>query len=138
MSCPVSLLHARVYIHATEDLDRVIQALKNVVSGRYVATVARGHHGNVINIVQVRLEDCEALEALKSIVARLDDIEFLIMLSGIEGTRLYAKFDKQYAYRGVLKISHSDDVVYVEVRGRALAVDDMRSFLLSMREALKR
>jgi RNA binding exosome subunit len=138
MSCPVSLLHARVYIHATEDPDNVIQPLKNVVPGRYVVTVVRGHHGNIINIVQVKLEDCEALEALKSIVTRLDDVEFLIMLSGVEGTRLYAKFDKQYAYRGVLKISHGDDVVYVEVRGRSLAINDMRNFLLSMREVLKR
>lgn len=138
MSCPVSLLQARIYIHATEDPDRVMQALRNVVAGRYVVSIARGHHGNIINIVQIKLEDCEALEALNSIVARLDDVEFLIMLSGAEGTRLYAKFDKQHAYRGVLKISHGDDVVHLEVRGRALAMEDMRSFLLSMREALKR
>jgi RNA binding exosome subunit len=61
------------------------------------------------------------------------------MLSGIEESRLYVKFDKQQAYRGVLKVSHGDDVVYVEVRGKTLAMrGDMRTFLTSLREALKR
>jgi RNA binding exosome subunit len=39
----------------------------------------------------------------------------------------------------VLKVSHGDDVVYVEVRGKTLAMrGDMRTFLTSLREALKR
>ncbi|MCI4447025.1 MAG: exosome protein, partial [Pyrobaculum sp.] len=60
------------------------------------------------------------------------------MLSGIEESRLYVKFDKQQAYRGLLKVSHGDDVVYVEVRGRSVAIDDMRRFITSLREALKK
>jgi RNA binding exosome subunit len=85
------------------------------------------------------LTECDAFEALRSIITRLDDVEFLLMLSGIEESRLYVKFDKQQAYRGVLKVSHGDDVVYVEVRGKTLAMrGDMRTFLTSLREALKR
>lgn len=139
MSCPVSMLIARVYVHATEDPDRVMKALRNVVEGRYVMRSTRGHHGNVIQIVEVKLTECDAFEALRSIITRLDDVEFLLMLSGIEESRLYVKFDKQQAYRGVLKVSHGDDVVYVEVRGKTLAMrGDMRTFLTSLREALKR
>ena len=139
MSCPVSMLIARVYIHATEDPDKVMKALRNVVKGRYVMKSTRGHHGNVIHIVEVKLTGCEAFEALRSIITRLDDVEFLLMLSGIDESRLYVKFDKQQAYRGVLKVSHGDDVVYVEVRGKTLAMrGDMRTFLTSLREALKR
>ena len=139
MSCPVSMLIARVYVHATEDPDKVMKALRNVVEGRYVMRSTRGHHGNVIQIVEVKLTECDAFEALRSIITRLDDVEFLLMLSGIEESRLYVKFDKQQAYRGVLKVSHGDDVVYVEVRGKTLAIrGDMRTFLTSLREALKR
>ena len=139
MSCPVSMLIARVYIHATEDPDKVMKALRNVVEGRYVMKSTRGHHGNVIQIVEVKLTECDAFEALRSIITRLDDVEFLLMLSGIEESRLYVKFDKQQAYRGVLKVSHGDDVVYVEVRGKTLAMrGGMRTFLTSLREALKR
>ncbi|AAL64033.1 RNA-binding domain-containing protein [Pyrobaculum aerophilum] len=138
MSCPVSLLYARAYIHATEDPDRVIRALKNIVTSRFTVRSARGHYGNLINIIEAKLEDCEALEALKSILARLDDVEFLLMVSGVEGSRLYAKFDKQQAYRGILKISHGDDVIYLEVRMRSLVVKDARNFLSTLREALKR
>jgi RNA binding exosome subunit len=133
------MLIARVYIHATEDPDKVMKALRNVVEGRYVMRSTRGHHGNVIQIVEVKLTECDAFEALRSIITRLDDVEFLLMLSGIEESRLYVKFDKQQAYRGVLKVSHGDDVVYVEVRGKTLAMrGDMRTFLTSLREALKR
>lgn len=139
MSCPVSMLIARVYVHATEDPDKVMKALRNVVEGRYVMKSTRGHHGNVIHIVEVKLTECDAFEALRSIITRLDDVEFLLVLSGIEESRLYVKFDKQQAYRGVLKVSHGDDVVYVEVRGKTLAMrGDMRTFLTSLREALKR
>ncbi|MEM4652005.1 MAG: RNA-binding domain-containing protein [Pyrobaculum sp.] len=139
MSCPVSMLIARVYVHATEDPDKVMKALRNVVEGRYVMRSTRGHHGNVIQIVEVKLTECDAFEALRSIITRLDDVEFLLMLSGIEESRLYVKFDKQQAYRGVLKVSHGDDVVYVEVRGKTLVMrGDMRTFLTSLREALKR
>jgi RNA binding exosome subunit len=133
------MLIARVYVHATEDPDKVIKALRNAVEGRYVLRSTRGHHGNVIHIVAVKLTECDAFEALRSIITRLDDVEFLLMLSGIEESRLYVKFDKQQAYRGVLKVSHGDDVVYVEVRGKTLAMrGDMRTFLTSLREALKR
>ncbi len=139
MSCPVSMLTARVYVHATENPDKVMKALRNVVAGRYVMKSTRGHHGNVIHIVEVKLTECDAFEALRSIITRLDDVEFLLMLSGIEESKLYVKFDKQQAYRGVLKVSHGDDVVYVEVRGKTLAMrGDMRTFLTSLREALKR
>jgi RNA binding exosome subunit len=133
------MLTARVYVHATENLDKVMKALRNVVEGRYVMRSTRGHHGNVIHIVEVKLTECDAFEALRSIITRLDDVEFLLMLSGIEESRLYVKFDKQQAYRGVLKVSHGDDVVYVEVRGKTLAMrGNMRTFLTSLREALKR
>jgi len=138
VTCPVATLIARVYIHATEDLDKVIKALRNVVEGPYVLRSTRGHHGNVIHVVEVKLTECDAYEVLKSIVAKLDDVEFLLMLSGIEESRLYVKFDKQQAYRGLLKVSHGDDVVYVEVRGRSVAIDDMRRFITSLREALKK
>lgn len=138
MTCPVATLIARVYIHATEDPDKVIKALRNVVEGPYVLRSTRGHHGNIIHIVEVKLTECDAYEVLKSIVAKLDDVEFVLMLSGIEETRLYVKFDKQQAYRGLLKVSQGDDVIYVEVRGRSVAIDDMRRFMTSLREALKR
>ncbi|ACB40313.1 RNA-binding domain-containing protein [Pyrobaculum neutrophilum] len=134
---PISLFYARVYVHATEDPDKVLAALKNVAEGPYVARSAKGHHGNPIQIVELKLHDCEALEAVKSLVARLDDVEFTLLLSGVEERRVYVKLDKQQAYRGVLRISHGDDVIYVEARGRGIAVDDMRSFLLSLRKALK-
>lgn len=137
MSCPISLLYARVYIHATEDPEKVLHALENVIRGRYVVKNVRGHYGNVIQIVEIRLYECEALEALKSILVRLDDVEFTLMLTGVEETRLYLKLDKQQAYRGILKISHGDDTIYLEVRGKTYAVGDMRNFLMSLREALK-
>lgn len=134
--CPVSLLHARAYAHATEDPERVLRALENVVRGHYTVRDVRGHYGNVIRIIEVRAADCEALEALKSIVSRLDDLEFQLLLLGAEGSRLYVRFDKQHAYRGALRVSGGDDVIHVEVHCRSTA-GGARSFLARLREELK-
>ncbi len=134
MSCPVTLLYVRTYVHSTEDVDKVLQALKTVVSGGYVMRSIYGHYRNPIQIIEVKLHDWEALEALKTIVSRLDDVEYVLLLSGVEGNRLYVKFDKQHAYRGVLKISQSDDVIYVELRTRSLVVKDITQFLNSIRK----
>lgn len=138
MNCPISLLYARAYVHATENMESVLKALESVARGRPVIKSVQGHHGNPIHIVEVRLEDCEALDALKSLLSRLDDVEFQLLLSGIDEGRLYAKFDKQRAYRGVLRVSHGDDVIHLEVRARTLLVPDLRQFLESLRAQEKR
>ena len=134
MLCPISLFYARAYVHSTEDLEKVVKALRTVVGGRYVVRTVKGHHGNPIQIVEVRLEDWEALDALRTLINRLDDVEFTLLLSGVEEARLYAKFDKQQAYRGILRVSQGDDVIDVEVRGRSLQVGDMRKYLQQLRQ----
>ncbi|MFN3803618.1 MAG: RNA-binding domain-containing protein [Pyrobaculum sp.] len=131
---PISLLYARAYIHSTEDPVRVIRALKNVVEGRYAVKTAVGHYKNLIHIVEIKLVDWDAFEALKSIISRLDDVEFTLFLSGAEKNRLYVKFDKQHAYRGLLRVSRGDDVIFLEVRSRSLVVDDMRQLLSSLKQ----
>ncbi|MFN7105292.1 MAG: RNA-binding domain-containing protein [Pyrobaculum sp.] len=78
--------------------------------------------------------DWDAFEVLKSIVSRLDDVEFSLFLSSAEKNRLYVKFDKQHAYRGQLRVSHGDDVIFLEVRSRSLVVDDLRQFISSLKQ----
>ncbi|MEZ0319064.1 MAG: RNA-binding domain-containing protein [Pyrobaculum sp.] len=133
MLCPISLFYARAYVHSTEDLEKVVKALRTAVEGRYVVSTVKGHHGNPIQIIEVRLEDWEALDALRTLINRLDDVEFTLLLSGVEETRLYVKFDKQQAYRGVLRVSQGDDVIHVEVRGRSLQIGDMKTYLQQLR-----
>lgn len=137
MSSPISLLYIRAYVHATEDPKRVLAALNNIVRGPYVIKTVRGHYGNQIQIIELNLSEFEALDALKSILAKLDDVEFTLLLSGIEESKLYAKFDKQKAVQGVLKISQGDDVIYLEARCKTFVVNDFKNFLISIREALK-
>ncbi|MEM1662686.1 MAG: RNA-binding domain-containing protein [Pyrobaculum sp.] len=137
MSSPISLLYIRAYVHATEDPKKVLAALNNIVRGPYVTKTVRGHYGNQIQIIELNLSEFEALDALKSILAKLDDVEFTLLLSGIEESKLYAKFDKQKAVQGVLKISQGDDVIYLEARCKTFVVNDFKNFLISIREALK-
>lgn len=135
VTCPISQFYARAYVHSTEDLEKVVKALRTVVNGPLVSRTTKGHHGNTIQVLEVKLSDCDALDALRALVSRLDDVEFQLLLSGVEGVRLYAKFDKQQAFAGRLRISHGDDVIFIEIRARSLEVADFREFLKKFRNA---
>jgi hypothetical protein len=142
---PVRRLDLRVFQHATEDLVKVMAALR-FVSGVAEAAESRaeGYHGNPINILEVALAGRPGLD---SFWARLRDAG---LCGGVaenleerinDGGELFIRFDKQEAVLGRLALSSGDDVVLArgrvlatvkgqEVRAdRAAAVEVMREFL---------
>ncbi|OGS43682.1 MAG: hypothetical protein A3K76_04515 [Euryarchaeota archaeon RBG_13_57_23] len=116
-----SILHARAYSHATEDLDKVKMAvLSTVGEADFNVTSGEGHHGNPIEIVEVAVDkeddiirfferfDKKDIEALKGTLnARVDD-----------GCNLFVKVDKQSAFKGIIKLGTGDDVISVRVKVR--------------------
>ncbi len=142
---PVRRLDLRVFQHATEDLVKVMAALR-FVSGscEAVESHADGYHGNPITLLEVSQT---ARAALDSFWARLRDAG---LCRGVaenleerinECGELFIRFDKQEAVEGRLALSSRDDVVLAwgrvlatvkgqEVRAdRAAAVEVMRAFL---------
>lgn len=133
----VKSIELRTYVHATEERERVLQALKFILGGEewrdseLLEERYEGHYGNPVTVLTVRVEDPgRATRILHSIVSRLPRPDALILLDTLEervdgAGNLYFRLSKQDAYLGKLALYEADDVVRVTVgyqgrRGRAL------------------
>ncbi|MBN1677961.1 MAG: hypothetical protein JW880_05425 [Candidatus Thermoplasmatota archaeon] len=117
-----SSLHARVFCHATEHLDKVKKAMLNSLGDVELrVSQTEGHHGNPIEIIEatiaephliddffrrIRAEDLETI--VGSLDRRIDD-----------GCNLFLKLDKQEAFAGRLRLGSGDDVISVRMRVKA-------------------
>ncbi len=128
MSLPVNSISARVIAHATEDEDKVLEALSNVLGGvteeddvEVETFYAEGHHGNPITIFQVRLTRKAHIErVLEHWRKHLPEEEKRRVWEEVERRvddhgNFYIRFDKQSAYLGELRVSDTDDVVRVKL-----------------------
>ncbi|WP_456482072.1 RNA-binding domain-containing protein [Methanopyrus sp.] len=128
MTLPVNSISARVIAHATEDEEKVLEALANVLAGvleeedvEPETLYAEGHHGNPITVFQVKISKPEyikrVLEHWRENIPREDRrrVWSYIERRVDDKGNLYLRFDKQSAYKGELRISDADDVIRVKV-----------------------
>ncbi len=117
----MAYVDVRVFAHATEDLDRVLTAVKNTLPSEIVETVTfrktvlSGHHGNPITLVDARLKNRKAAQVfLEGLSARLSvlDKSFLSteLQQHLEKGNLYIRLDKQLAYLNELRLSSVDPI----------------------------
>jgi RNA binding exosome subunit len=131
------LLEARVYVHATESEEKVVQALHNLIgSSNIVVEELRGYFGNPITVVSTSKEKEEAEEAFNKMISMLTEPDRRFLLSSLEERvdkegSLHLRFDKQKAYLGKVVLSDSDDVIKVRVRffreSREQLIEELRS-----------
>ncbi|MEM1928240.1 MAG: RNA-binding domain-containing protein [Acidilobaceae archaeon] len=124
----VSSAVLRTHVHATEDREKVLAALRNTLPPSLRETVEvesesyEGHYGNRIEVLTVELRDSEEAGALLSyLLESLGDADRRLLLATLaervdESGSLYLRLDKQSAYRGVLELSDGDDVIKIEIR----------------------
>lgn len=138
----VAYLELRVAIHATEDEDKVMRAISNVVPGSLLEEAERevdefkGHYGNRIKVVTFRVRE-RAGEALAHLLSRLDPRDRSHVLSTLEERvgptgSLHLRLSKQDAFLGRLVVFEGDDVVKVTVGfrgGRRRALEEYRDLL---------
>jgi len=131
-----------VLIHATEDFNKVIKAVENLMPpslrGRKKVEVeeTRGHYENPIHIAKASFRNPEyAIQAFSWIWARLSDEDKARLIKDLnlhldDKSKLYMRLDKQEAFLGHLRLSTGDDVIKVvfSFKGSNEAVKD---FLLS-------
>ncbi len=114
------------HVHATEDEAKVVKALLNLLptqmrSNAYlIAEDNMGHFGNRIRILKLIFKGEDSLNVLKHILTQLNPLDREILMLSLserfnEG-RLYLRFNKQLAYRGILRLDDSDDVIKAVVR----------------------
>ena len=134
----------RTFAHATENEDRVEQALR-FVSGAEEITKSRseGYHGNPIVVVEARITRSKEM---KSFFASLDaaDVQKLIdtlELRVDEESMFFLRLDKQAAFEGRSVLADHDDII--SVRGKIKSYPQSRDNALKMidgilRDALER
>ncbi|MCJ2532225.1 MAG: exosome protein [Candidatus Thermoplasmatota archaeon] len=130
-------LDFRVHVHATEEEDRVREALA-FLSGVEDPAVeqAEGHHGNPISILIASLNRPSDIRAFWD---RVRDHGQMAPLLAELGKRLdargqlFLRFDKQEAYRGRMKLVRHDDVV--SVKGKVAAYPARRERALEVSRA---
>jgi RNA binding exosome subunit len=118
---PIGYIDVRVFAHATEDPEKVLTAVRNLLpeelgeSTVFQKTSLTGHHGNSIILFNTKLTDKQALPAaLKKIgdgLTTLDKEELEAnMKLHLEKRNLYVRFDKQSAYQNQVRFSQNDPV----------------------------
>ena len=118
---PIAYIDIRVFVHATEDNEKVQAAVRNLLPEElaqaiiFQTTSLTGHYGNPITLLTVKLTDKKllpvALEKIGSGLNSLDKDEFSRDLKlHLEKGNLYLRFDKQSAYLGNIKFTQNDPV----------------------------
>ena len=118
---PIAYLEIRVFSHATEDMAKVENAVKNTLPEPLAAEVifnktnCVGHHGNPIVLMETKLVNKQALpsalEKIASTLSSLDKEELANEIDQhIEKHNLYLRFDKQNAFLGTMKMAREDAI----------------------------
>lgn len=118
---PVAYVEIRALAHATEDTDKVQTAVNNTLPTELAESViikktsVTGHHGNPIVLLEVKVDDRNAAQAVLQKLSSglgLMDKELLSneIQQHLEKGNLYVRLDKQAAYLNQLKLCKTDPV----------------------------
>ena len=123
VSPPMSIAYigVRFFAHATEDPDKAIKAIQNILPAKYVDDIAfemhslQGHYGNPILLFEARIKKKEvAMAFAKDLLSHPQDsyrgtVHDELGLP-IENGNVYIRLDKQAAFEGELKRCNSDPI----------------------------
>lgn len=109
------------FSHSTENLTKVINAIKNIIGFEYKEIKIKkliGHWGNVIFYINILLEEKDADKFIKNLSKNLSEKEKNLLKANLnlylnEQGKLYLRFDKQKAYKKQFKLALHDDIIKV-------------------------
>lgn len=118
---PVDYLEIRALAHATEDSEKVLTALRNILPLGTTETIVfaksglSGYHRNPITLFETRIKDRKlaqaAFEKLAAGLGVLDkDLLGNELMQHLERGNLYLRLDKQCAYLGKIKLGQTDPI----------------------------
>jgi RNA binding exosome subunit len=132
---PIAYVDVRFCAHATEDLDKVMEAVKNVLPSDHFEDITfkrsslEGHYGNPITFFETRIKDKKTVKAIvENISANLstldkDELDRSINRC-VDNGSLYIRLDKQAALRGKTKLVTSDPI-RIRIRFRKSKTEDV-------------
>ena len=125
----------RFCAHATEDVDKVMEAVQKVLPSDLAEDVAfkrsslEGHYGNPITFFETRIKDKETVRALvEKLSANLSSLDKEELGRNInryfEKGSLYIRLDKQVAFQGKIRLVTSDPI-RIRIRFRKNKIEDV-------------
>ena len=132
---PVAYVDIRFCAHATEDVDKVVMAVQNVLPSDHIEDITfnrsnlEGHYGNPITFFETRIKDKETVRALvENLSANLSSLDKeelgRTMNRCVEKGSLYIRLDKQAALQGKIKLVTSDPI-HMRIRFRKSKIEDV-------------
>jgi len=139
---PIGYIDIRVFAHATEEVDRVLNAVRNVLSPELIDVVVfkktnlTGHHGNPIILFETRIkEENAARTVFEKLSLGLSTLDKGLLDSEIDQHldkgNLYVRLDKQSAYLNELKLSSADPIhfrIHFKKHSQEEVIDVCRKF----------
>jgi hypothetical protein len=118
---PVVCIDIKFFAHATEDLEKVMEAVRHILPANRVEEIEfkkdslKGHHGNPIVFFETKVEGKELVKAvIDSVFSRLSELDKEVLRREIamyvEKGSLYLRLDKQDAFQGVVKLGTADPI----------------------------
>jgi hypothetical protein len=118
---PIAYIDIRVFSHATEDTDKVLNAVRNILPTEladkvfFKKTDLKGHYGNPIILLETRIKKRDAVKAVfEKLASGLSSLDKELLDNEIrqhlDKGNLYIRLDKQSAYLSELKLCTTDPI----------------------------
>ncbi len=122
------------YCHATEDCEKVVKALKNLLPPslrnqyRLIRKNFHGYYGNPITVYELKINN-RLEEIIEYFSNNLDDTEKAILSATLDlrydqkGNKVFIRVSKQEAFHNKIILYDSDDVIKITIsfkNGRGL------------------
>jgi RNA binding exosome subunit len=117
----VTTLEISCLVHATEDHEKVIHAVRVLLPDRYIEEVQfsrnelQGYYKNPITLYKTRITDRRVIaDIVAKLAGALDPSDRHTLTTDfgryVDRRTLYLRFDKQDAYLGRLRLAHADPI----------------------------
>ncbi len=132
---PIAYVDIRFSAHATEDVNKVMEAFHNVLPHQEPENIVfkqynlEGHYGNPITFFETKIKNRQTIgilvERLSNSLSSLDKEELSTNISRYcEKGSLYIRLDKQAALQGKIKLVTSDPI-RIRIRFRRNKTEDI-------------
>jgi len=132
---PIAFIEIRLFAHATEDSNKVTEAVKQILPKDYTEEVEfkrtnlKGHYGNPITLFETKIKEGKTIrvfiDSLFSRISVMDKENLLREISlHVEKGSLYLRLDKQAALSGEIKPC-TRDPIRVRIRFRKGGIEEI-------------
>jgi hypothetical protein len=132
---PIAFIEIRLFAHATEDSNKVTEAVKQIFPTGYTEEVEfkrtdlKGHYGNPITLFETKIKEGKTIRAfIDSLFSRLSAMDKENLLREIslhvERGSLYLRLDKQAALCREIKLCMRDPI-RVRIRFRKGGIEEI-------------